>query len=510
MTATTAGIEAREARLRLSAWVLLAAYFLAGLLTLSGDHRWGDDWAQYVLHARNLVDAHPYADTGYLFNPHNPGVGPPTYPPGVPLLLAAVVAVFGVDIAALKVVGLACITLSVPVAFRLVSPTIGKANALAAVAILALHPAIWEQRQLIQSEAPYLLFSLLTLLWGSRPDSPGSRLAPAASGAILGLLLYSSVSCRSVGIALLPALLVHGWARRKPLGWFAGFVAVFSLLLAMQMSWLVAPTTYAGQLQVPTVGLVVDKPGRFLLAWAELFPLPLGLSQVAGIAVILATAAGALLACRGTPATGGQAGGLRGIAARVPLIVWYLATYLGGLLVASIPPEGRLLIPQLPIVLALSVQGVSSLAGRLSLSRRWSLAAGIVVGAYLLALHGSGRFLPVDGMATCPECREMFASVRQHTAPDEVIVFNKPRAMALLAGRKSWRPWDRYTADQLDQQLKRLRASVVVVGAPGSEFAKRFPAAPSLEARIREPGATVVFRNASFVVLRLADPPAGT
>src|SRR5215218_8467038 len=67
--------------------VLLITYFVLAIVTMDGGHAWGDDWAQYILHARNLLTGAPYGETGYIFNPDNPSVGPSTYPPGVPFLL---------------------------------------------------------------------------------------------------------------------------------------------------------------------------------------------------------------------------------------------------------------------------------------------------------------------------------------------------------------------------------------------------------------------------------------
>ena len=54
------------------------------------------DYAQYLLHAKAIVEGRPYADTGYIFHPAAWSVGPRAYPPGLPLTLAPLVAVVGV------------------------------------------------------------------------------------------------------------------------------------------------------------------------------------------------------------------------------------------------------------------------------------------------------------------------------------------------------------------------------------------------------------------------------
>ena len=496
-------VRPRIPTLHLLLGIFVLGYILLGLATLSNGHFWGDDWAQYVLHARNIATGHPYADTGYLFNPDVPTVGPPTYPPGLALLLAPIVAVFGINIVAFKVACFLCIVLAVAVAFRLFSFTVGQVTALIAALLFALHPAIWASRQLIGSEAPYLLFSMLVLWWGARPhQNEGKFLSSTTTGVLLGFLLYGSVASRSIGIALLPALLVYGWAQRKPLGWFLGFVACFTLLVWLQTHWLVKPASYENQLQGPTNWVILANANGYWLALADLFPLPFGLSRVSSLVVVILSALGAWSVCaRGAP-TDQTAGGMRSYAARVPLIVWYLAAYVLALHLATVGPSSRLLLPILPIVIALAVAGAQLIATHLPHRRRYILPTTLVLAVYYAALFV--RYSPNDEAATCEECMEMFAYVRTQTASDAVIVFAKPRAMALLGGRTSWRPAQHYSPDELTHKLEKIGASVAVVGTPGSNFAEKYPAVPSVAERIRDSGAEPLFRNSMFEVVRLA------
>ena len=232
MSLAPSGIRLRDPPLNLLFGIFLLGYVALGLATVTNGHVWGDDWAQYVLHARNIATGHPYADTGYVFNPDRPNVGPPSYPPGLPLLLAPIVAVFGINILAFKVVCFACILLALPFAYHLLATSVGKSAAFIAILLFALHPAVWGFGQSILSEPPFLLFSAMALWWGARPiEREGTSFLAIGAGAVLGLLLYCSVISRSIGIALLPALLIDGWAQRKPLGWFGGLFASFLIFM---------------------------------------------------------------------------------------------------------------------------------------------------------------------------------------------------------------------------------------------------------------------------------------
>src|SRR5438093_11141663 len=64
------------------------------LATIREGHDWGDDFSLYIRHAQNIARGAPYAETGYIYNAQNPGIGPRIYPPGFPVLLAPVVGIY--------------------------------------------------------------------------------------------------------------------------------------------------------------------------------------------------------------------------------------------------------------------------------------------------------------------------------------------------------------------------------------------------------------------------------
>src|SRR5947209_4817338 len=65
------------------------------------------DYAQYLSHARAIVEGRPYAQIGYLYHPSAWGVGPPAYPPGLPLTLAPAVAIGGIHSGLVRLIMLA-------------------------------------------------------------------------------------------------------------------------------------------------------------------------------------------------------------------------------------------------------------------------------------------------------------------------------------------------------------------------------------------------------------------
>lgn len=79
-----------------SATVLAALLFLPLLfIGTHTSHDWGDDFAQYIHQAGNIVNGIPQSETGYVYNPLNTEIGAHAYPIGFPLLLAPVYAITG-------------------------------------------------------------------------------------------------------------------------------------------------------------------------------------------------------------------------------------------------------------------------------------------------------------------------------------------------------------------------------------------------------------------------------
>jgi len=57
--------------------------------------REGDDFAMYIHHANYLAHSNAYSQTGYIYDPHCPDLGPGAYPPLFSLFLAPVYWIMG-------------------------------------------------------------------------------------------------------------------------------------------------------------------------------------------------------------------------------------------------------------------------------------------------------------------------------------------------------------------------------------------------------------------------------
>jgi hypothetical protein len=113
--------------LALAPLVALAIVGATFLLTLRPGQDWriGDDFAQYILHARNIAEGRAYASTGYIYNPDLAVIGPPAYPPVLPLVLAPLWAWFGLDLQAMKALMVVFFVGGLALSSKLMRPAIG-------------------------------------------------------------------------------------------------------------------------------------------------------------------------------------------------------------------------------------------------------------------------------------------------------------------------------------------------------------------------------------------------
>ncbi len=190
--------------------VLVGLFYVA---TIRAGHDWGDDFALYIQHARNIAAGAPYAATGYLYNPHNPAIGPRTYPPGFPLLLAPVVMVFGLDLQPMKVVIVLCFVgtlLMLPYVFQRDLPPRFTA---ALVLVMGLNPYFWDFKDEVLSDIPFLFFTLLSLYAFQRAGETDRR--TLTYGALAGIATAAAIATRALGVVILPAFIASDVLRRR-------------------------------------------------------------------------------------------------------------------------------------------------------------------------------------------------------------------------------------------------------------------------------------------------------
>lgn len=194
---------------------LVALVAVFHLLTLRSGVGWYGDTYQYLLHAENLVAGRPYADTGYIFNPEQ-YMAPAAYPAGFPVLLAPVIALFGMSVPAILVLMTLVWAATVAAFAFLFRYELPARYVYGLVLAIGLQPYVWELKHEPLSDLPFLLGVVLSLLCYERAvRAEGGREVGFAVAA--GIAAAYAIAVRPLALVLVPAFLVADLVRARRL-----------------------------------------------------------------------------------------------------------------------------------------------------------------------------------------------------------------------------------------------------------------------------------------------------
>ena len=435
--------------------IIIALVLLIGVIhvmALRGGHLWGGDFAMYVLHARNLASCIPYGQTGYIYNPDYPVVGPPTYPPGLPVILAPVYMCFGLNLTAMKGLMIVCFgavlaTLCLYFHDRL---SFGKLSAL--LAIVGLNHYLLLETNVITSDIPFLVFVYLAIFLIDRADrqeagSPGATVYYL----LAGVVVYFSYATRSAGLVLIPSILVLDLVRRRRITRPALLaVVVFGCLAFLQATLLHSDRAYFDQFGAgPTVLLhnAFLYAGRAVAFWHN------GYFKAISAMMFAATTLLAVL---------GYVDCLR---RRITVCEIFVVLYLGLILAWPSYQGERFLYPLFPPYVFYMLRGLEHpwIARRVRLRRVTSVCLLAAVSVSYAARYTSIDFSDLAEGAGKQESTELFAYIKDNTDPKDVVVFIKPRVMALFTSRRSSVYHETTDDAQLRDYFRRIGVTHVVV-----------------------------------------------
>jgi hypothetical protein len=382
------------------------------------------DHAQYLAHARALIEGRSYTDIGYIYHPAAPMLGPRAYPPGLPLTLAPIVAAFGVDSVWNHVLMIVSVVLIAVFAYRRLLGVMAPWQAALAVGLATLAIEV-RFGTIVPLSDPGFCALLWALIWvvdrTTRWTWPRIALVTA-----LGL---AAMSYRIPGVVVVPALALYALA-----GWRSGRrralipVALWGLLGLAALA--------SGAVDIPFRAYLIPQPGEIADRFtsmarvyrAALFDLqlyPFGDARLNKAYHALAT----LLTLGGTAALLWRH--------RRSMLSATVLMYVA-MLLASPVSDGRYLWPLYPAIAAGLVLGATA-AARLVLrpitrTPRHAAAVAFALGAVmLLAAWREGRVpAPPPSLEVRPDARAMFAWLReQHARQPMRIMFYNPRVLAL-------------------------------------------------------------------------------
>lgn len=425
--------------------------------TIRSGQEWPDDFALYILHARNIAEGRAYANTGYIHNPYHPALSPRVYPPVFPLLLAPVYKIFGLNLFPLQIVVISCFLLSLVSVFLAVRHYLTSGQSLALAAILALNPNFWDLKEGILSDLPFLLPTYLSFHFFLRSQC-GTRSGRTMllNALLVGSVTYLAYGTRSIGLLLLPCFVLYDLIKHRRVTIFTLVVVVVVLLARSVQDSIVgvSETAYLQDVRLAdnSRGLAqqleyrldvirdnmvyVDKLSDF---WSNGYTY----SGRLVLFILLSSLAGIGFGARLRKGPG--------------IFELFLPMYVTVLMIWPSTQPVRLLVPILPLYVYYVIVGTDRLSQLIGRSARTALLSGglaLILSSYVGA-YSRASWGPLSGVEQ-PASVRLFQYITANTLQDDVIIFRRPRALALYSGR----PASTYPPTASDGRMIRYFADV--------------------------------------------------
>ncbi len=417
-------------------WILgysVFLYLIINLFTIKDGHNWGDDFAQYIVHAQNIVQGRPYASNIMLESWA-------VVPPGFPLFLSPLIYFFGIDFQILKLPNVFYWLGAVLALYPLIKPRVGKEIALSISVLCLFSCRFFMFKQNILSDIPFvfLCISSIYLFRSGRRE----RWPMACSLILMGMAFLM----RYLGIALLLAVILHTWIYRKSWKNILFIVAYMAALYSIQLSFGVTTRQYFEKIHLSfsdwsflvykNMTIVFTAIYEFFVPYLGVFWKPLDHF----LSFLIFLTAPLMLS-----------GMLIGFILRIKnktVALWECFTmiYLLALILWPIP-DGRYIYPIAAFVLAWGVNVLLGFGRYLSLylKRPFNFEKGariILMVVILLNIFFISLFFHFnDDMILQPVTKEMVEWMKVNTQTDEHFMFHKPRIVGLLTGRMGAPLW---------------------------------------------------------------------
>jgi hypothetical protein len=453
------------------------------ILTIREGHDWGDDFSMYIRHAMNIVEGKAYADTGYILNPYYPFLGPQAYPPVFPILLSPVYYWFGLNLQAMKVEIILFFSVFLFIFWLTIKDELPFPHQVAVITILGINPYFWEFKDQVISEIPFLLFTFVGLLFIQRAKKPHpSQKVSILYAVATGFIIYVAYGIRSAGGILLPCLLLYDLLVSKRLTSFAIIATAVAVpMIALQNVLLPAATSIYVSLFTFKLENIYSNSIQYSLSMSTI--MDNGYSRAIQLVFFAILCGFALI------------GYLISFRKNVTIYALFMPMYMGMVLIFSGFGGARYLIPIMPLFVLYIFMGVNTKYPR--------GAERIILAILILGIFGSyaGKYTtenygPITNGINKQEARDLFAYIRANTEEDAILIFRKPRALALFTGRRALVFQFHESEESTISYFREVGADYLVDGLTAPGYLREF-------IKDREECFKLVYSNSDFRVYKI-------
>jgi 4-amino-4-deoxy-L-arabinose transferase-like glycosyltransferase len=465
--------------------ILLTTIAVFHAATTRQGHIWADDFAMYIHHAQNMVEARPYAQTGYLFTP-TALVGPRMYPPVFPLLLTPVVRFFGVNLIPMKLEQVMFFVLALAVICLYYQRDLGREFTLALAAILGFSPHFWAAKDNVLSDLPFLLFFYVAAVLVQRAPRDGPAQWPWAI--LIGIALYLAIGTRTAGIALLAGLMLYDLLKFRTITRITVVaLSTCAALLLLQSHFIGSEFgSYNGTYRVTlsTVGAhLISYPRTLAGFWVASTQTAFSFFLLGVVSLL--TLAGLFYQYK------------RGFT----IVEAFLVPYAAIVILWPFSPGIRLVFPVIPWIVFLALTGLRRLTQKFA-PRQVSTAVCafvLLISVPFVTAYRHMDFGVIRQSTGLPEFNQLCQAVRERTTPQDVLIYFRARALALYTSRTASAYNYQGTDDELWQYARNVHATYLITTNAFDEdhgFLARY-------AETHSSSLELAYQNANFKLYRI-------
>ena len=209
--------EPRSALLKQRQPLLFRSLFIPALLimaigafqiaTIRAGQGWGDDFAAYILQTKHMATGQGFVPYEFIPNPATM-LGGQAYPPLLSVLLLPAYLIFGLNLYPMKIIGIVCVLVALWFINLVFEDWLPLAWRCVLIVLVGICPRLFDMRDAIESEKPFLVFFFLSIYLLQRAYRGAPERPPTLRWSVLvGLSLFAAEATRNTGAALFPVVL---------------------------------------------------------------------------------------------------------------------------------------------------------------------------------------------------------------------------------------------------------------------------------------------------------------
>jgi len=429
-------------------------------INIKSSHDWGDDFAQYIHQAKNISEGISQNETGYVFN-SDIFIGPQAYPTGFPLLLAPIIKHYGFNFIVLNYTMTFFLAIVSLFGFLFLRKYFSFLTAFFTTLIIAYNPIFLNFKTEIISDLAFTSFLLAIIYLIAKNKT-------IATAILLGLMLAFLAHIRAIGLLVIFVFLIHELFLATSIKLFSfqrhqkTLIILFSFILLYYVLKFVLPcdTNYPSFFEITgLVNRVNEHISYNFLALSYFFNIYEPKNQyfigvIGSAALVTFSTLGYFYEWKEH---------------RFNFINLFVLIYISTIAIFQFGDTGlRFISPILFFIFYYAIIAIKKVLQPFNLNYK---VASVVFGLILLCSYKPAiekiieqQRITIDGPCT-DSSHETFNFIKSLQLTKEVIVFEKPRALALFTNTKSVTLKNDLNEVEIKKQLQKFKANFILINS---------------------------------------------